>query len=372
VIKIFVDAHVFDGEFQGTLTYIKELYLKVLVFNPNARIYFGARNIENVKQYFKEFKNVEYITYSSKSSYKRIFIEIPEIIDRIQCTHAHFQYSIPLRKNVGCKYIVTIHDVLFNDFPKEFSLLYRLKRNAIFYLSAKRCDYLLTVSNYSKQKISKQYRIKEKEIIVTPNAVSEDFFLFNISKEKSKDFIANKYKIRKYMLYVSRIEPRKNQTLLLKAFVDEKLYEKGYNLVFIGANSLNSGLISKIDVLGKEVKSSVHWIENVDDYSLKQFLNAAELFIYPSKAEGFGIPPLEAGSLCTPVLCSNSTAMAEFNFFSPYLFNPDDYSEFVQQLTELIKNHGDIDLCRIQTIIRKQYSWETSAKTLLETIKEPT
>ena len=183
--KIFVDAHVFDGEFQGTLTYIRELYLQVLANNPNVIIYFGANKIENVKKVFGAYENVKYIEYSSTSSLKRIFVEIPKIIEELNCTHAHFQYIIPLKKNKHCKYIVTIHDILFNDFPKEFSLLYRLQRNTLFYLSAKRSDSLLTVSNYSKQKISEQYKIELDKIIVTPNAVSEDFFLFKPSKEES-------------------------------------------------------------------------------------------------------------------------------------------------------------------------------------------
>jgi glycosyltransferase involved in cell wall biosynthesis len=249
-------------------------------------------------------------------------------------------------------------------------LFYILKRNTLFYLSAKRCDYLLTVSDYSKQKISKQYNIKESKIIITPNAVSEDFFRFNISKAKSKEYIAENYKIKKYILYVSRIEPRKNQTLLLKAFENEKLFEKGYSLVFIGSNTLNSGLTSQIDDLCNEGKVRVYWFEKIDDYCLKQFLNAAECFIYPSKAEGFGIPPLEAGALCTPVLCSNSTAMADFDFFRPYMFNPDSYIEFVNLLLKFLEDSEDIDLKEIQTIINKKYSWYESARLLLETITE--
>jgi glycosyltransferase involved in cell wall biosynthesis len=370
MIKIFVDAHVFDGEFQGTLTYVKQLYLKVLKLNPNVTLYFGANNIENVKKHFNTFDNVLYIKYSSKSSFKRIFIEIPKIIDNIKCTHAHFQYSIPFRRNVNCKYIVTIHDILFNDFPKEFSLLYRLKRNAIFYLSAKRCDYLLTVSNYSKQKISEQYKIMESKIIVTPNAVSEDYFQFNFSKEKSKKYISENYRLQKYILYVSRVEPRKNQTLLLKAFVNEKLFEKGFKLVFIGANTLNSGLKESIINLNEDVRKSIHWIEKVDDNELKHFLNAAEFFIYPSKAEGFGIPPLEAGALFTPVLCSNATSMEDFDFFNPYFFNPDNYDEFVKMMLQIVENINDIDVKGIQLIIKNSYSWEQSARVILEKITQ--
>jgi len=265
---------------------------------------------------------------------------------------------------------VTIHDILFNDFPKEFSLLYRLQRSTLFYLSAKRSDYLLTVSNYSKQKISEQYKIKLDKIIVTPNAVSEDFFQFIPSKLDSKKYIDEKYNIRQFILYISRIEPRKNQTILLKAFVAEKLWQKGFTLLLIGSKTLESELFDMIDNLNDDMKKSVEWIEQVDYNDLKHFLNAAELFVYPSKAEGFGIPPLEAGALCTPVLCSNATAMKDFYFFEPYTFDPDNYDKFRKKFNNIIEDAKSIDVASIQKYIEDKYSWEQSADILLKKVIE--
>ena len=159
--NIFIDAHVFDGEFQGTLTYLIGLYSEFLENNNTDVLFFGAYNPEKIKKYFSNYKNVRYVKYNSKSSIQRIFFEIPKLIDLFECSYAHFQYVIPLRKNKNCKYIVTIHDILFNDFPSNFSFFYRLKRNFLFYLSAKRSDYLLTVSNYSRDRIHKHYRISK-------------------------------------------------------------------------------------------------------------------------------------------------------------------------------------------------------------------
>jgi len=366
--SIFVDAHVFDGEFQGTLTYIKELYGEFLKKNNNATIYFGANMPENVKKHFHEFKNAEYIKYKSKTSLKRIFFEIPKIIDNLRCSHAHFQYTIPFRKNKKCKYIVTIHDILFNDFPKEFSILYRLKRNLLFYLSAKNCDFLLTVSNYSKKKISEHYKIDLEKIIVTSNAVSKDYFDFDFSKKESRAYISKNYGIQKFILYVSRIEPRKNQVLLLKTFVNEKLWQRGYSLVLIGSMTLESGLLELINNLDKEAKSAIHWLAQVDSINLKHFLNGAEVFIYPSKAEGFGIPPLEAASLFTPVLCSNATAMIDFDFFKPYFFDPDNKDLFVKLVLDILDNKDNINVAEIHTAIKNKYTWEQTAKVLLNNL----
>ena len=67
------------------------------------------------------------------------------------------------------------------------------------------------------------------------------------------------------------------------------------------------------------------------------FFKWSEFFIYPSKAEGFGIPPLEAAALATPVLCSQKTAMQDYDFFSPYLFDPENYNEFTLLLDDFMK-----------------------------------
>jgi glycosyltransferase involved in cell wall biosynthesis len=368
IYTVFVDGHIFDGEFQGTLTYVKELYLKVLLLNTNVTIYFGANKIENVKKYFGNEPNVKYIQYASNGSFERVFVEIPKIINKLGCTHAHFQYIIPFFKNKNCKYIVTIHDILFNDFSTDFSFFYRFRRNILFFLSAKRCDYLLTVSEYSKQKIAKQFNIKPNEIIITPNAVSDDYFQFKLSKNESKKYINEGYGVQKFILYVSRIEPRKNQNLLVKVFVNERLWEQGFTLVLIGDNTLHSCLFHEIRTLKKEVQKSIYWFDKVSDLDLKNFLNAAEFFVYPSKAEGFGIPPLEAGALSTAVVCSNTTAMADFNFFYPYLFDPDNYEEFVKIINQMTQNIKSIDVSSIQATIKENYSWEESARIMLEKV----
>ncbi|MDB0004037.1 glycosyltransferase, partial [Flavobacteriaceae bacterium] len=141
---------------------------------------------------------------------------------------------------------------------------------------------------------------------------------------------------------------------------------RGYSLVLIGSMTLESGLLELINNLDKEAKSAIHWLAQVDYINLKQFLNGAEVFIYPSKAEGFGIPPLEAGALYTPVLCSNATAMIDFDFFKPYFFDPDNKNEFVKLVLAILDNKNNINVVEIQTAIKNKYTWEQTAKVLLK------
>ena len=123
---------------------------------------------------------------------------------------------------------MTVHDLLFLDFPQYFPLSYRLKNGFMFWKSARRADVLLTVSEYSKDEIYRHFKIAKNKIGVTFNGVLLP------EKDLPKTEVRERLGLRKYILTVSRIEPRKNHISLLKAFVEMKLYNDGYKLVFVG------------------------------------------------------------------------------------------------------------------------------------------
>ena len=103
-------------------------------------------------------------------------------------------------------------------------------------------------------------------------------------------------------------------------------------------------------------------MQNVSTAELINFFNAAEVFVFPSKCEGFGIPPLEAAALETPVICSNSTAMEDFKFFEPFVFDPHSYEDFSEKINMFIRDGHKLDKTKIKSFIGKKYSWSSSAK----------
>lgn len=353
-IKLFIDAHVFDGLPQGTVSYIAGLYSE-LVKLPEFDIFVGSKD-ENRARFLLESKNFTHIKYETSSKIKRLLFIIPRIIKKYNIDYAHFQYISPLF--VSCKSIVTIHDLLFLEFPQNFPIFYRIKNWVLFYLSAKRADLIFTVSNYSKTSIKKFFNISEDKIFISPNAVKINKDVFTPVED-----LVNK----SFILYVSRIEQRKNQSLLIEIWKDLKLYQKGIELVIVGGIGIeDKSFTNQILTMSKEIRSHFYWLEDVPAEKLVWLYRNCKLFIYPSMAEGFGIPPIEAVYCGAPVLCSNKTAMSDFVFLRDFLFSPDDRNEFKEKLNWALKSTFPHDTA-IKEVVER-YNWRNISKTFSKEI----
>jgi glycosyltransferase involved in cell wall biosynthesis len=351
-MRLLIDAHVFDEKFQGTRTYLKGLYSALIPIAKDWEFYFVANDIENLEKEFGTAKNVHYLKFSSQNKYYRLLVDLPSIVKENKIDYAHYQYVSPFIKN--CKQIVTTHDILFNEerFKKYFPLRYRIVNNILFKLSAKRADLLLTVSAYSKKKIIENYNISSERIIVTPNAIPNDF-----NKNIDDEVVLNKYGIDKYILYVSRIEPRKNHLILLKAYNELKLYDEGYKLVFIGVEDIvTDELNSYKSTTIKELDNNVHWLSGVPYNELKSFYKNCDLFVFPSFAEGFGIPPLEAISMGNKVICSNTTALLDLNFPEDMSFDPFNIEELKVKMRSALDNDSS-NIPEVKKTLLEKYNW---------------
>tara|TARA_A100001015_G_scaffold145286_1_gene161132 strand:- start:2158 stop:3255 length:1098 start_codon:yes stop_codon:yes gene_type:complete len=357
-LKIFfIEAHSLDTQTEGVTTYTKNIFYELIKSNQKTIFYLGAQNIKNLKKVFGEFENVRFIKYKFKSTFLRNFYEIPQIFRNKNFTHAHFNYIVPFFLSKKIKRYVTLHDILYEDFPQFFPIFYRILRSFFFRRSAKIADHIFTVSKYSKKRISKVYDIKESMISIVPNAISDDFKNFNISKEDSRLFIKKKYNIKKYLLYVSRIEERKNHKILIDIFCNNEILQEKYQLVFIGKDSLKTSINSEI-----ENSKNIFWLKFVNFNDLLHFYNGAQLFVFPSICEGFGIPPLEAAVMKTPTLCSNATAMNEFDFFENLSFDPNNIIELEHKINKTIKSNISDKSNNIANIINNRFSWKKSAE----------
>jgi glycosyltransferase involved in cell wall biosynthesis len=360
--SIFVDCHVFDDGFQGTRTYIQGLYSE-LIRKKELHFFLGSYNPDNLASVFGKHSNVTYIKYRYQNKYLRLLIDIPQIIKKNKIDFAHFQYTVSPFKR--CKYIVTTHDVLFIDFPVYFRFFNKIVNTFIYKQSAKWSDIRLTVSEYSKKKIEQHFAFSNYEI--TANAIDDAFFE-KYDKESIKAKVEKEFSLKKYIIYVSRWESRKNHQMVLKAFVDLKLYKK-YQLLFVGDDTILNPEYNEIfNPISSEIKKQVINLKNIDFQTMLLLLRGANASVYPSIAEGFGIPPLESVAAKIPTICSDKTAMSDFSFFKEFYFDPYNQVEFNKKLLQILEENRSSDFEIMAQKIKEKYNWEKSSAVLYQQI----
>jgi hypothetical protein len=353
ITNIFVDCHVFDDSFQGSRTYLKGIYTE-FIKDKTKHFFLASFSPESLKRTFGEHENVTYLKFQSKNKFYRLLIDIPKLIKNNNIHFAHFQYIVPLIK--CCRFITTIHDVLFLDFPEYFPLSYRIKNKLLFYWSAKKSDIVLTVSEYSKKQIKKHFHIEH--VYITSNAI-DSIYYENFDRVKVKELVKSKYNIDNYWIFVSRREPRKNHFLLLRTFVEFEFY-KDFHLVLIGEKAINDKKFNKYyNQLGNKIKERIKIFDKLDLEQLLLLLRGANLSVYPSIAEGFGIPPLEYLAQGIPTICSNIAAMADFDFMQNNLFNPVDINDIKDKALLALKEQNTSTK---RELIRQKFCWRYSAE----------
>lgn len=263
--------------------------------------------------------------------------------------------------------LTTVHDIaflLFPDFvPPELMPKYTARtKNAI-----EKSDIVITVSKSSADDICKFLHIPQDKIKVVYNGVNRTLFK-KAEHDASFETFRRKYNIdRKYVLFVGTLEKRKNVVNLVKAF---KGINKDYLLVLIGKPGWKSEEILEA-IESMDLSKDVRMIGYVQDNELPLFYSNAELFVYPSLYEGFGMPPVEAMSCGAPVMVSDIPVFREILQDAAAYVNPYDIAEIHDKLIYSLQNESERERLRHSGLkLSEKYTWERSAGALLNIYKE--
>ena len=361
-MKILIDAHKIGEKHEGTSTHLIGLYRALMALKPDWTFVFVGPYLEAMQEAFGAGANRHYVTLPTTNKFRRLLWDLPNLMRRESPDYTHFQYISPLWSPTPT--LVTIHDLLFlePEFRRHFPWTYRWLNGLLFRLSAQSAKLLCSVSPYGQRQLSARYAIMPDKITITPNAVSVQ----EMSLEAAKKRVAG-YDLDRFVLFVSRVEPRKNHKALWQAFESLGLHQKGLKLVFIGKKEwMDPELEGVMTQSDPSMKQSVLWLESIPHNDLWAFYRAATLFVYPSLGEGFGIPPLEAASVGTPVVCARNTAMVDFDFF-PYLVDVAK-PEALAKAMESALNDPAYPAQDIAQQIQKRYNWTASALALADAI----
>ena len=294
---------------------------------------------------------------------------LPRYLNRLKAD-AFLFFAFPMPVLLRKKHVYgTIHDMGCWDCPET------MKRQMVWYFRlsyrcmARCADRILTVSEFSRDRIRDILKIKKEKILITYNGIPE---LFRCEKQAAPEEFAHireKYGLPdEYYLCLSTLEPRKNMLLLLNVCL--KLYRQGRlktKLVLAGRKGW------KIEELLAQAKQDgmVTVTGFIEDEDLPAVYQMARCFVFPSLYEGFGIPPLEAMSQKVPVIASDSSSLPEILGDAAFYFKNNDEQDLERAILEFEQADEDC-LARKTEAGRKRsaaFCCETEAAKLLEALR---
>ena len=276
-------------------------------------------------------------------------------------------YTVYPYKNI--QKVITIYDLSFIRYPEYTnSVVQQYTKRLIKCLEW--TDLIITISESSKQDIINYLKVPAEKIFVTPLASQYNAnFLSSLDLDKEVDNINYDFS-KPYLLFVSTIEPRKNINAIISAFnFLKQKYKVEHQLVLIGKKGWNYEPIFTA-IQNSPCKDEIHHLDYLSNELVALFYSKADVFLYPSHYEGFGLPVLEAMTLGTPVITSNTSSIPEVTGDAAILIDPNDYMQLAEAILQVIS-----DSQLRQNLINKGkiradlFSWERTAKETLKAYK---
>lgn len=294
-------------------------------------------------------------------------IIMPRIVKRSGVDFMHYpHWNVPLfaRK----PFLVTIHDlILLEDKSSARSttrgaLVHGFKYagfRTVLEHAIHRSSHILTVSEYTKSRILKHFGIKKSKITVVHNGI--------VPAQNIRDVNLSKLGVYEpYFLYVGNAYPHKNLEMMLHAFSRFAQENKYVQMVIAGRRDIFSRRLEKE---AKEIgikPNALRFIDLPTDQEIATLYQNAALFIYPSRIEGFGMPPLEAMSYGTPTAAARTSSLPEVLKDRAFYFDPDDIEELVSIMNTAISDPERFLKNRIDAIkLAQSYTWKKTAEETL-------
>ncbi|MDR3336044.1 MAG: glycosyltransferase family 4 protein [Treponema sp.] len=233
-------------------------------------------------------------------------------------------------------------------------------------------DRIIAVSQWVKQELVEVARVKESRIDVVPNGIDHASFYPRPKNEESVVLIQPFSFKRPYILYVSRLEhPVKNHIRLIKAFeIFKERSKHPHRLVFAGADSQRSVEI-KTAAAASPYRNDIFFTGHFPPKSLPELYAGANMAVFPSMYEGFGLGVLEAMASGIPVACARAASLPETAEHAALYFDPLDPEDMADRMVTLASNRDIARECRALGLKRAEdFSWDRCAERTLKIIQE--
>jgi len=387
--KIGIDIRSIGQKRTGDETYTLNLVRELLRIDKKNQ-YFLLTDIEkNEKIERKIFfgiknKNAKIITVLPSSKFFWTFFLLPKMAKKLELDILHVQYIVPFWLSKKVKLITTIADVSFKVYPEFINKLDLFFLNILIPLSLKRADKIIAVSEFTRKEIIKYYQINFDKITTIHNGEANEIFFSK--KQENKKQILDKLGIKKpYLFYVGTHQPRKDIPTLIQAFLKLKIEHSQkkeiVNLQLVIGGRMNAhNYDPRIDEILAEAKKNSEqktflkdliFTGYIKEDELPVLYQEADIFVFPSLYEGFGLPLLEAMISEVPVICSNIECSKEIGGSASEFYKAKDAKDLERILLKVIIN-PKIKTKMVEKGLEnlKKYSWKKTAWKTLQVFLE--
>lgn len=359
------DARPAAMQWTGMKTYMLNLVSKLasLFEDFRATLYYHPAKVVSLP---KLPSNALWKAIRAPSGWWWTFFQAPRIarLDGVDIFHA--EYIVPPLST--CPTAVTMHDAISAMFIEPSSVRTRIVTNALSFVSLHRSRIVLVPSESTKRDVARLFKVNSRKIFVTPYGVSERFKPMEkrVAKRGLEEVLGIKGRI---ILTVNFFRPRKNAHVLACAF--RKLVKRGLQidrLVFAGASTEQIKEVL-LRVAG-DAAEKLSFTGYVPDELLVLLYNAADVFVFPSRYEGFGLPVIEAMACGTPVVAGDVPAVNEFASGAAVLVDPNDCEELADAVERVLTDRELSDsLVKAGFEVAKSYTWERTANLTMQAYK---
>ena len=232
----------------------------------------------------------------------------------------------------GIRSVVTIHDLIFLRHPEYYNRLDVKIYDWKFRMACREADRIIAISERTKQDIMELGGVSEDRIDVIYQSCSPRFQAMTTPQQQ--DEVRVRYQLpRRFVFSVGSIEERKNILLAVRALHH---LPEDIHLVAVGRQTNYSQKTLK-EAAGSGLEQRVHFLHNVPDSDLQVLYQLAEVFVYPSRYEGFGIPIIEAIRSGLPVVAATGSCLEEAGGPDCLYVSPDDAEALAASILKLLK-----------------------------------
>lgn len=371
-LRIGVDARELEGKKTGVGRYLINLLREWSEIAPENRyVLFFMKGIPNDPVLERECISKRLITLPRILNRNLIWeqVYLPVHVAREE-TNLFFSPSYTMPFFVRTRTVVTVHDISYEVNRKWFPPREAMIRRFFTRLSTNRADAIITISEFSKRDIIKYFGINGDRIkVIYPAA---DSIFSSVPNRDETERIKKRYNTgERFLLYVGSILNRRPVNILIKSFSKAVKDESRLKLVIVGENRTWPKQDMRRMISDSGVKNSVIYLDYIPDDELALLYKSAEVFIYPSLYEGFGLPLLEAMSSGTPVIAPNVASFPEVVGDGGILIDRIDEDEMSRAILAFIKDES----MRNNYIIKgkeraRKFSWRRSAEEHLELFRD--